>query len=262
LPRRWYVAAVAGVVMLGLALAAWILPLSDWAARAQAYGSAGLIAWSNQAGLTVRAITVGGRDAIGAETVLTAIGAQPGDPILAVDLAAARLRLEAVSWVAAATVERRLPDTVHVTIVERMPIARWQVDGRTVLIDAAGIVLSGVGVDADARRDLRRLVGAGAAANASALYDMLAREPALDARVVAAVRVRDRRWDIIFDNAVVAHLPEIDTVLAWARIAQLESEHRILARDIVALDLRLPNRLVVRLAPEAAAARRAPGKNT
>ena len=192
--------------------------------------------------------------------MLKASGLNRGDPILFVDLNAVRARIEQLGWVAQATVERRLPDTIHIDIVEREPFARWQFEGKTVLIDRAGVVLERD--DPEAFQQLPRVVGAGAARAAARLFDMLQGEPALAPRVVNAVRVRDRRWDIEFDNGVVARLPEEGAEAAWRQLGALERDQRILGRDINTVDLRLPDRLVVRLTPEAAASRKTPGKNT
>ena len=106
------------------------------------------------------------------------------------------------------------------------------------------------------------MVGPGASRAAASLFQMLATEPQLGQRVVNAVRVRDRRWDLDFDNGVTVRLPEDGVADAWAKLAQLEREQKILGRDIAGVDLRLADRVVVRLTPEAMAARKTPGKNT
>jgi cell division protein FtsQ len=51
---------------------------------------------------------------------------------------AARERLERIAWVAEAHVERRLPGTILVRIVERRAFAVWQKDGRFAVIDREG----------------------------------------------------------------------------------------------------------------------------
>ena len=58
------------------------------------------------------------------------------------------------------------------------------------------------------------------------------------------------------------YLPEVETFAAWVRLAQLEEENRIFDRDVAAIDLRLPDRLVVRLTPAAAAKKNRKGKET
>src|SRR3546814_10458680 len=102
--------------------------------------------------------------------------------------------LEAIGWVKQATVWRQLPDTLHIEIVERQPFARWQIDGRVYLVDEEGRVLQEG--DRTDFANLLLLVGAGALDKAHDLVAMLHADPVLASHVVAAVRLRQRRWDI------------------------------------------------------------------
>ncbi|MEK9971586.1 MAG: cell division protein FtsQ/DivIB, partial [Ferrovibrio sp.] len=95
------------------------------------------------------------------------------------------------------------------------------------------------------------LVGEGASDKAHDLLDMLQSEPVLASRVVNAIRVRNRRWDIEFDNGIVARLPEDGAEVAWARLIELERSYGLLRRDIKMVDLRLDDRLIVQLNPDA-----------
>ena len=63
-------------------------------------------------------------------------------------------------------------------------------------------------------------------------------------------------------RAVDVRLPEENAAAAWASLARLEREQKLLEKDLVAVDLRYPDRLVVRLTPDAAARRRLPAKST
>jgi len=92
-------------------------------------------------------------------------------------------------------------------------------------------------------------VGDDAPSKAPTLLAMLASEPALAARVAAAVRVGGRRWNLRFDNGIDAALPEQEPESAWRRLAALERSDDLLERAITRVDMRLPDRLVVRLAP-------------
>jgi cell division protein FtsQ len=89
------------------------------------------------------------------------------------------------------------------------------------------------------------LVGDDAPIHAAKLLDMLAREPDLAKRVRAAVRVGARRWNLRIDNAIDVRLPEDGADVAWSKLGELERKNRILSRDIEAVDLRLPDRLIV-----------------
>lgn len=183
------------------------------------------------------------------DALAEAVGVERGEPILSLDLDAVRRRVEAIGWVRQATVWRQLPDTLHIEIVEREPFARWQIDGRVYLIDTDGKVLEEG--DRAEFHHLFLLVGAGASDKAHDLLEMLQSEPVLAARVVNAIRVRNRRWDIEFDNGVVARLPEDGAAAAWARLIDLERSHGLLRRDIKVVDLRLDDRLIVQMNPEA-----------
>jgi cell division protein FtsQ len=200
-------------------------------------------------GLTVSDIKVEGRETTDRETILAVLGARAGTPILAVNPAQAKERLEALPWVHSALVERRLPGTLYVRLVERKPLALWQHGGRIELIDREGGVIPVTRLDQFAKLPL--VVGESAATHAAELVDMLASEPDLAARLTAAIRVGDRRWNLRMDNAINVLLPAEDTAGAWSRLASLERSNAILAREVQTIDMRLPDRLVLRVTPEA-----------
>ena len=200
-------------------------------------------------GLVVNDVRVEGRETTDRETILTALGAGPGTPILAVSPKRAKEQLEALPWVGSAVVERRLPDTLYVRLVERKPLALWQHSGKIELIDREGAVIPVSHLDRFAKLPL--VVGDNAASHAAELLDILATEPDLAARVSAAIRVGDRRWNLRIDNAIDVLLPADSPASAWAQLANLERSSAILKRDVQVVDVRLPDRLVVRVNPEA-----------
>ena len=91
---------------------------------------------------------------------------------------------------------------------------------------------------------------------------VIASEPRLAPQVTAAVRVGARRWDVKLDNGVTVRLPETDEAAAWRRLAALDRAHGVLNRAIEAVDMRLADRLVVRMTDDAAKSRLGPAKNT
>jgi cell division protein FtsQ len=199
-------------------------------------------------GLRVADIRVEGRATTDRATILAALGARPGTPILAVDPERAKQQLERLPWVHSALIERRLPDTVYVRLVEREPMALWQHGGKIDLIDRSGAVIPVTRLDRFTK--LPMVVGEDAAAHAAQLLAMLASEPDLAARVTAAVDVGGRRWNLRLDNSIDVLLPAEDPAAAWADLARLQRNNTILQRDVQAIDMRLPDRLVVRVAPE------------
>lgn len=203
---------------------------------------------SARLGLVVTDVKVEGRETTDRDTILAALGAAPGTPILAVSPTRAREQLEKLPWVHSAVVERRLPDTVYVRLVERKPLALWQHGGKLELIDREGAVIPVTRLDRFAK--LPMVVGEHAASHAAELLDILTTEPDLAARVSAAIRVGDRRWNLRIDNAIDVLLPADSPANAWAQLANLERSSAILKRDVQVVDVRLPDRLVVRVNPE------------
>lgn len=221
-----------------------------WAWRSGAAARLGerALLWTAENGFAVADVQVQGRRRTPPAAILDALGTRRGTPILAIDPATAKGRLEALPWVRSASVERLFPDTLYVHLAEREPFAIWQQDGKLVLIDRSGHPIT----DEHLERfpGLKVLVGQDAPKNAAALIEMLDAEPTLARRVVAAVRVGGRRWNLRMDNGIDVELPEKDPAEAWAQLAAIERRSGVLARDIEAIDLRLPDRLVIRTVPD------------
>ena len=218
------------------------------------------IAASAHFGLTLQEVLVVGRRETDRGELLAAVGLKRGDTILTFDVDEARSRIEGLPWVKSAQVERAFPDAIRITIVEREPLALWQNEGRLQLIDIEGRpIRSG---DLRRYRDLPILVGPDAPEHAPALLAMTASQPELARRVTAAVRVGGRRWNLRFDERLEVRLPEHQPATAFAHLAALQREHALLERDIVAVDLRFTDRLVVQLAPGAEDRLRLPERST
>ena len=199
-------------------------------------------------GLVVDEIRIEGRDKTPENFLRAALGVAKGDKLLGFSLDAARTRIEKLTWVQRATVERHLPGTIVVRLEERRPFAVWQNSGKFQLIDRGGdvVVQQDPGKDADAFKTLPLVVGAGAPEAAAALLDDLAALPALKSRVVAAVRVGERRWNLHLSNGADVLLPEGAEGAAMTKLMELQTSQALLDRPLQVVDMRLPDRLVVR----------------
>lgn len=237
---------VAGAVGYGLAVGGHLAAAGVYVTDQ----SKAAVAW---AGFSVDQVTVEGRDRTRSAEVLSALGVERGQMIFDVDLDEARAKLLRLDWVSDATVTRILPDRIHVTLVERRPFAVWQRGGRLAVIDEAGAPITETGVEAYGH--LPFVVGHGAARKAGELTGMLASWPELQSRIRAYVRVGDRRWNLRLENGVDVMLPETGVEKALSDLVAIDETHRVLARDIQAIDMRLDDRFTIRLSPDAAARR-------
>ncbi len=210
-----------------------------------AYGDA--MAWSVDLGFYVADVQAIGRNNTATSDILKALNVAPHAPILDIDLIEGQKRIEALPWVKSAQIERHLPNVLKVRIVERIPVAIYQTNNRSMLIDDTGTEIVPAGPE---NIGMPIVTGRGAAKHVAQLVQDLSSIPDMAKRVRAAVRVGDRRWNLRLDSVsggIEVRLPEEKTDEAWKQLAELQNTHRILQREVAMIDLRLPDRLVVRL---------------
>jgi cell division protein FtsQ len=202
--------------------------------------------------LRVRTITVNNRANTPEPLLRAALGVSVGDPILGFSVSGARDRIESLSWVEHVAVERRLPSTIVVDLIERRPFAIWQTQGKFILIDRDGQTVTNEDVAQFASLPL--VVGTGAPPFAAALMQSLDQVPDIRDRVAAMVRVGERRWNLQLKNGITIMLPEGHDDAALKRLHELQSSQSLLDRPLVFVDMRLPDRLAVRVKPQTLAA--------
>ncbi|WP_281300437.1 MULTISPECIES: cell division protein FtsQ/DivIB [unclassified Iodidimonas] len=250
-------ARVKAIVMIGLGLAVF-LALHSYGPQLQSQMMQNFVRLQNDMGLVIRSVDVEGAVHTPDSALQEALRDVHGQTFDAVSLGALKARLEAISWVRRAMVERRLPDRLVIHLDERVPFALWQKDRILGLVDRDGVVLSH---DDLARwRDLPLIVGDGAPRAAGEILEIIAHTPELARRVAALIRVGDRRWDIKMSDGILLRLPAEPgpddrqngwtPEQAWLRFAVLEKQYDLLKRAISLVDLRLEDRLAVRLDAE------------
>jgi len=202
------------------------------------------------AGFKVRNIEILNRQQVDSAFVYDVAMRQQARPMPLVDLDGTRAELMKMGWIADARVSRRLPDTLVVDIVERVPTAIWQYQHRLALIDKDGVVIGPV--DDRAMPDLPVVVGPGANRRATQLAALMAAAPSLRPLVTAASWQSGRRWDIIFQSGEKVMLPEGDQEAAKALnfFAQEDKRAGLLGKGLVSIDLRDPSRMVARMSRE------------
>ena len=175
------------------------------------------------------------------------------------DAHAARESLKKLPWVADVRVFKNYPDRLEIEIVERVPFAVWQNRGELMLIERDG---HPVVPFEDRFAGLPLVVGEGAEKGAADIVALVSVHPAIAAHVRAYVRVGGRRWNLALDSGQTILLPEDRLAEELAELARLQAEDDLLMRDVAQVDMRLKDRLVLRLTPEAAERRKAPARTT
>jgi cell division protein FtsQ len=220
-------------------IAALFTDTREWAARAS--------------GLRVGTIALTGNHHVSREEVLAGAGITGATSLVFLAVEEARERLKRNPWIADATLLKLYPRELQITIKEREPFALWQKQGHVTVIADDGTVLEPYVPPQLLRLPL--VVGDGAGSKAKELLGLLDRYPSLRDFVYASILVGERRWNLRLKNGIEVLLPEIAAGAALDKLVALDAEKNLITRDLVLIDLRLPDRVTVRLSDAAAQAR-------
>ncbi len=215
---------------------------------------------AQKSGLTIEEVFVHGRRQTEMAVISEAVDVRRGESILNFDPSEVRQELLQIGWIKDASVTRRLPNLVIINLVEREPLALWQENGRLTLIGKDGEPITRDGLGKFAKLPI--VVGRGSRQHAGDLVRLLSTQPHIYPEVEAAVRIGDRRWNLRMKNGIEINLPEEGAETAWRKLAEIDAEHGVFKRDVAAIDLRFPDRLIVRMTEQAAKIRQNPGKET
>lgn len=208
---------------------------------------------ANAAGFRIAAVALSGNKQITREEVLATAGVTGRASLFFLDAADARTKLKTNPWIADATVQKLFPDHLQISVVEREAFALWQHQGRVGVVAVDGTVLQTYVAPRFTRLPL--VVGRGAETRAKEFLDVLDKFPDIRDAVRASIFVAERRWNLRLKNGVDVRLPELDVERALANLSELDRDRKLLSRDITVVDLRLADRVTVRLSDTAAQAR-------
>ena len=197
-------------------------------------------------GLAADDIRISGLTHHDPELLMRALDIKPGGSLLGFDAGQARRMLEGMDWVASASVQRKFPNMLEVSVIEREAVAIWQRDGSYYLIDNAGVAMGGL--DILGKSHFLLVTGEGANLGAAELINHIEVYPDLKMKVRAAAMVGKRRWTLYLDTGVKIALPETGVPEALAKVSALNVSQNILAKGITELDMRIAGQATVSIA--------------
>ena len=198
------------------------------------------------AGLSVDNIEIKGHSETSKLAVLERLEIDNRSSLVTYDVSEARNRIIGLPWVGSASVRKMYPSSLIVSLEERVPYALWQRGNVIIVIDRSGTPIIEY---ADSRfASLPLVVGYGAEAVAEEFITLINSFPSLAPRVRASVFVSERRWNLILENGITIKLPEQDMDTALDVLARYDREEGLLARNVSEVDLRMPDRIIVRVA--------------
>jgi cell division protein FtsQ len=259
--RRITVLAVIIVFLVGVTGTVWSAVSSGWVENKMDLAKNSVIEATAAAGMVVESIYLRGSQATSRSDLLETLDIKKGTPILNVDIKEARLRVESLGWVKSATLVRVLPNVIFLDIKERKALALWQRNRRApVLIDTDGTVIQKRNLAKYS--DLPLVVGQGAAKNAAVLIERLHEYPLIFNEVKVAIRVSERRWNLRLRNNIEIRLPAEKISTALNQLYEYQNKHSLFDRNIIAVDLRVPDRLIVRVNNQEKKQKKVIGENT
>ncbi|MDY4689511.1 MAG: FtsQ-type POTRA domain-containing protein [Alphaproteobacteria bacterium] len=193
-------------------------------------------------------VTLEGREKTSKDDVLHVIGLKRGDNILEIDLKAVCEKVKTLPWVKEASVSRRyFPNVIHISIREKKVKSIWQYQNEFYPIDEDGKIIE---TEYVLQKNILQIVGQGAPEHINSLLNIIENDKELFSRVKVANFISGRRWNLIFDdvlNGITVKLPEEDVADAWKKLVKLDKTRGILKRKLTFIDLRLKNKVIVKI---------------
>lgn len=257
--RRWLKPLIDLPIPHGLGVAATVLFLFASAGYGVVCGDLGPViaeelkdlrdATANNFGFRITSISLAGQQQVTRDEIFAAVGVTARSSLLFLNADVARTKLMSNPWIADATVLKLYPGRLHIAITERNAFALWQKDRKIWVISDDGTVLESYQTSQFSALPL--VVGVGAERKARDFLTLLDKYPVVWPQLYASVLVADRRWNLKLKNGMEILLPESGVERALDTLVELNRDKKLLSRDIVAIDLRLPDRVTVKLSEEA-----------
>lgn len=227
-------------VLLGLWLSGH---LGDAYGAGISYGENRLLS----AGFGVEHIDIDGARFSSENEVRQVLGVEKGELVFAVNLKAARARVESLGWVRKASVTRLLPNRIAVVITERTPFAVWQNQQKFNLISAQGVVIRAA--DLTLYNALPLIVGVGADEEANKILSYIGASSAFNQKIRSVIRVSDRRWNIQFHSGSKLYLPATQWETVLDQLLGNPELLEMLEMPLLIVDGRVLGQFVVRRTP-------------
>ena len=139
------------------------------------------------------------------------------------------------------------PNILHISLVERKVASIWQISEKFHPIDTEGNVIN---APFRPSRPILLIVGEEAPEHINELLEIIKKDNDIWPRVKVANFISKRRWNLILDdieNGVTVKLPEENVGHAWKKLVKLDRTQGILKRKLTFIDLRLKNKVIVKL---------------
>ena len=194
-------------------------------------------------------IIITGRKRTKLHEIMEKTNLRRGDNLLKVNVHALKYRLEELPWVRDVEVRKSFfPNVLRIDISEKEVLAIWQLKGKFYPLDTDGYVIE---ADYVPDKEVLLVVGEGAGENILPLLKQLSEiDETYVARIKIANFISKRRWNLVLDDVhfgVTVKLPEENLEQVWKKLLKLDETKGILKRKLTIIDLRLDDKVIVKL---------------
>ncbi|MBR6730889.1 MAG: FtsQ-type POTRA domain-containing protein [Alphaproteobacteria bacterium] len=237
---------IIGFIVFGLLIAGVALSFSPVGKDVQQVGQKAVNLCVQKAHFNLERVVVEGHIRTKLNDLNAKLNLRQGMPIFEIDLEKEKQSVLELPWIKTVRIERHLPTQILISVTEKKPIAVWQNKKKYWPIDENGEAILD---DKTLLKNVLLVVGEDAPEHTPELIEILNNYPDIASVTRSAVRVGKRRWNLYLndaENGLEIRLPETGIKEALARLTKFKEEGDILNRDIKVIDLKLPDRLIVK----------------
>ena len=194
-------------------------------------------------GFTINNIQILGIKNIPKETIIKIVNNENKSNILNVNLLNIYNNLRNNDWVEELYIERVLPNTIKISIIEKEAIGIWQYEMSNKLITKNGEIISTANIN-KFKIDLPIIHGNHANKNANSILKILETNKVLTKNIWSLDYINNRRWNLHFKQGIIVLLPSEGVLTAWNEIIKLQKNYDVLNLGLTELDLRNPNKIL------------------
>ena len=194
-------------------------------------------------GFTINNIQILGIKNIPKETIIKIVNNENKSNILNVNLLNIYNNIRNNDWVEELYIERVLPNTIKISIIEKEAIGIWQYEMSNKLITKNGEIISTANIN-KFKIDLPIIHGNHANKNANSILEILETNKVLAKNIWSLDYVNNRRWNLHFKQGIIVLLPSKGVLKAWNEIIKLQKNYDVLNLGLTELDLRNPNKIL------------------
>ena len=198
-------------------------------------------------GFEIKKIEILGNNRIGNAKILDSIKFLECENIFCLDLKSSKNALEENNWIKSAKLKLHLPSSLIIEVEEETPKFVLKSEQSFILLNQYGskiIKLEFI------NKDLEKLIvlsGKGVESKVTDLLSIFAVYPEISKYIKEAELVSHRRWSLKHTSDIIIDLPEEDPEIAFFKIGQLQSKYGFLSNKIKKVDLRIENRMIIKL---------------